>query len=390
HSMYLTREDEAALSRDDPYGRAFATIVKVGESLGAPHLLDVETVHVSGVSYQTIGDAGVEFLRDLAENGARFKAFATVNPMGMEFNGVDTPVDEVFKSKQMEVVRSLIKMGASAWFTCAPYDVLRTPPGTVHAWGESNAIAYINSVRDAMSEKLPGPFTILSAITGKVPAFGLYMPENRLPKVIIKVNGKVSQARAGVIGKMIGEFAGDRIPYVIINTMPERGLKAMLSAFATYSPNPFMVIEGINPNWRLYKDKGDMEESFTINENDVKLAPMPEYDALFIGCPHADLEEVMHVIKLVEERGYPRLSKPLFISTSRFVKSSLSPTLISRLKESNIHIITDTCPIVSPFLRNRGLLNVATPSSKSVYYMPRLVNVRAMPCDVEDCIGELM
>ncbi len=109
-----------------------------GESLGASRLLDVETAHVSGVSYQTIGDAGVEFLSDLAASGARFKVFATVNPMGMELDGGgETPVDDLFKSRQLEVVKSLIKMGASAWFTCAPYDIIRTPPGTVHAWGGS-------------------------------------------------------------------------------------------------------------------------------------------------------------------------------------------------------------------------------------------------------------
>ncbi|GGP21400.1 acetyltransferase [Thermocladium modestius] len=388
--MHLTREEEEVLSRGDARSRALETVVKVGESLGASRLLDVETAHVSGVSYQTIGDAGVEFLSDLAASGARFKVFATVNPMGMELDGGETPVDDLFKSRQLEVVKSLIKMGASAWFTCAPYDIIRTPPGTVHAWGESNAISYINSVRDAMSEKLPGPFTILAAITGKVPEFGLYLHENRMPRVMVKVNGRITQAAAGIIGKMVGEFSGSRVPYVVVGPMTERAMKAMLASFATYSPNPFMVIEGVNPNWRLYRSEMDVEESLVIDEKDLRLPETRDFDAVFIGCPHADLDEVLHVAKLLEDRGYPRLAKPLFISTSRFVKSQLSPAILSRLDELNVHVITDTCPIVSPFLRNRGLLNIATPSSKSVYYMPRLVSLNAMPCEIDECIGDLL
>ncbi len=174
--------------------------------------------------------------------------------------------------------------------------------------------------------------------------------------------------------------------------MTERAMKAMLASFATYSPNPFMVIEGVNPNWRLYRSEMDVEESLVIDEKDLRLPETRDFDAVFIGCPpHADLDEVLHVAKLLEDRGYPRLAKPLFISTSRFVKSQLSPAILSRLDELNVHVITDTCPIVSPFLRNRGgLLNIATPSSKSVYYMPRLVSLNAMPCEIDECIGDLL
>ncbi|WP_252901205.1 aconitase X [Vulcanisaeta sp. JCM 14467] len=54
---------------------------------------------------------------------------------------------------------------------------------------ESNAVAYINAVYDAWTEKLPGPFVVLSALVGRVPRYGLYTLSGRAPTTSLGLRG---------------------------------------------------------------------------------------------------------------------------------------------------------------------------------------------------------
>ena len=60
----LTKEEEDAL--DEKQGTAISTAYKIllsiGKATNAEKLIPVEWVHLSGVNYNTIGDAGVNFL----------------------------------------------------------------------------------------------------------------------------------------------------------------------------------------------------------------------------------------------------------------------------------------------------------------------------------------
>ncbi|MGC9136473.1 aconitase X catalytic domain-containing protein [Caldivirga sp.] len=384
--MYVSSEDERLLREGGYLAKALETVIKVGEAVKADRLLDVDTVHVSGVSYLTIGEAGLEFLRDISSSGARFRVFTTVNPAGVEYGNLNLPVNEDFVKRQMEIVDYLSKMGASLWLTCSPYEFIKPQPGSIHAWGESNAIAYINSVNDAYTEKLPGPFTIMVAIAGKVPRFGLYVEENRVPKVIVKVNAKLTPVKAGLLGRVTAGKLKGEVPFIDYDGWDKQLLKSFLASYATYSPTPLAVIKGVNPNWRRYLGMVDKPDFIIIDEAELRYEQPSDYDALFIGCPHANLEEVMSIVKVLERHGYRKLMKPLIVSTSRFIKSSLSPELINRLREANVYLITDTCPMVSPILQGLGIRRVASSSSKAIFYLPRLVNVNAMPCSIEDCL----
>ena len=381
--MQVDREVEELAKRGGVYEAAVEAVVKVGEALGADRLIDVDTVHISGVSYLNIGDAGLEYLQDLASGGARFRVFTTVNPSGTVYGeGADE-----FSRRQKAILDALLRMGASLWLTCTPYEFLRIPPESIHAWGESNAIAYINSVYDAYTEKLPGPFTVLVAIVGKVPRFGLYVRENRAPKAIVRVDAELNQVKAGMLGRIIGESLRGEVPYVDYRGhWDTKLLKSFLASYATYSPNPLAIIGGVNPNWRSYLGMVDKADRIVVKDEDLKYVEPADYDALFIGCPHADLDEVREVVEVMRRLNFRRLKKPLIISTSRFVKSLISSEDLRRLEEANVIVITDTCPVVSPIMVKLGIRRVATPSHKAIFYMPRLVNVDALPCSLEECL----
>ncbi|RLF08730.1 MAG: hypothetical protein DRJ64_00205 [Thermoprotei archaeon] len=48
----------------------------------AKRLIPFKSAHISSVSYKTIGDASMEFLRVLVDFGGRVKIKATANPPG--------------------------------------------------------------------------------------------------------------------------------------------------------------------------------------------------------------------------------------------------------------------------------------------------------------------
>ncbi|MEM3745396.1 MAG: aconitase X, partial [Candidatus Bathyarchaeia archaeon] len=62
--MYLSREEERIY--DGELGWAYEVsmkiLVKLGDLYGAKRLIPIESAHISGVSYKTIGDAPIEFL----------------------------------------------------------------------------------------------------------------------------------------------------------------------------------------------------------------------------------------------------------------------------------------------------------------------------------------
>ena len=77
-SMFLTKEEQAMC--DGEFGetirKSMDILVALGDIYGASKLVDITSAQVSGVSYKTIGDAGLEYLEDLAKDGS---GKATIN-----------------------------------------------------------------------------------------------------------------------------------------------------------------------------------------------------------------------------------------------------------------------------------------------------------------------
>ncbi|MCD6480580.1 DUF521 domain-containing protein, partial [Candidatus Bathyarchaeota archaeon] len=84
--MYLTRLEEEMLEGEmgEAVARAMSLLVALGEVFEAERLIEVESAHISGVSYKNLGEAGLEYLEEQAEIGARVRIRATLNPAGMD------------------------------------------------------------------------------------------------------------------------------------------------------------------------------------------------------------------------------------------------------------------------------------------------------------------
>ncbi len=123
-TVYLTPEEQAILDgAEGPAARkAMEIVVTLGRIYNADRLVPVSTVQVAGVSYRNLGDAGLEFLRDWAREGARVRVPTTLNPAGMDMIAWrEMGISAEFAARQVEVVEAYTSMGIQPTCTCTPY-----------------------------------------------------------------------------------------------------------------------------------------------------------------------------------------------------------------------------------------------------------------------------
>ena len=146
--MELTRDEESALKGEqgEIMQMAYRILVATGEATDAEKLIPIEWAHLSGVNYNTIGDAGEEFLSGISKE-ARVKVKTTLNPMGFDIDNVSNyGLDENFITKQLSIRNSYETMGVIPSFSCIPYEIYDIPKtGTQVAFAESNAAIHANS-----------------------------------------------------------------------------------------------------------------------------------------------------------------------------------------------------------------------------------------------------
>ncbi|HDD24998.1 MAG TPA: DUF521 domain-containing protein, partial [Chloroflexi bacterium] len=73
--LTLTPEERAMLNGEIGPGvrQAMEIVVALGHIYNARRLTPVESVQIAGVSYHNLGQAGLEFLTDWADQGARVR-----------------------------------------------------------------------------------------------------------------------------------------------------------------------------------------------------------------------------------------------------------------------------------------------------------------------------
>ena len=125
--MHLSKQDEKAL--DGEFGSslsvAYKILLAIGEATEAEKLVSIKWAHISGVNYNTIGDAGLKFLTEFSKD-ARVSVQTTLNPMGYDKHKKSIISDE-FQDKQTSIVKSYMKMGILPSFSCVPYEIFDIP-----------------------------------------------------------------------------------------------------------------------------------------------------------------------------------------------------------------------------------------------------------------------
>src|SRR3981081_2678734 len=254
--MTLTDRDQAMLDGEHGSATALAMsiVVRMAGVYGAPGLMDITQAHIDSTIY--LGDATLEFAERLASLGARVAVPTSLNVSGVDECGwKDWALSPGWAANAARQMLAYEKMGAVPTWTCAPYQTHMRPVfGQQIAWGESNAIAFANSVNGARTEHYPDLLDICCAITGRVPAVGLHLTAERAGQMLIHLAGVPAALQRGgpffaVLGHLVGKLAQDRIPVIdgIFVSPAEDQLKAFAAASASSGRVALFHMIGVTP-----------------------------------------------------------------------------------------------------------------------------------------------
>ena len=392
--MFLTKKEEQMC--DGEFGetirKSMDILVALGDIYGASKLVDITSAQVSGVSYKTIGQAGLEYLEDLASEEFEYSGInASLNPPGTDLdNWKELGFPEDFSIKQNQIVDAYGKLGISKTCTCTPYLVGNVPRFKDHvSWSESSAVAYVNSVIGARTNREGGPAALAAAIVGKTPLYGFHLDENRKAKLIVNVSDELSGADWGALGYIVGKVVGGGVPYFTVkNTPSNNDLKTLGAALASSGSVALYHMENVTPEWDT-AGKDDVEDYMFVGDKDIqetrqKLTTTDrEADLICLGCPHASLEEIKHVANIVEGKS---IKNKLWICTSVSVKATADRMGYTQIIEAaGGNVVCDTCMVVAP-IEDMGFEVIGVNSAKAANYVPSMCGLDVVYDDVENLI----
>jgi predicted aconitase len=292
-------------------------------------------------------------------------------------------------------------MGCLPTWTCAPYQTEHAPHfGEQIAWGESNAVVFANSVIGARTERYPDLLDICAAITGRVPAFGLHLEQNRRGEVRVRLKGVPQRLQADsafypVLGHALGKIAGDRVPVIEgLEVMPgEDDLKALGAAAASSGNVGLFHIVGVTPEAPTLEAAtgGQPTEIVEVDmpalraaRAELTTASGDALDMVVLGSPHFSLAEFRQLAPLLEGHRHP--SVRILVTTSRAVAHlARQQGLLDALDAFGGQVTVDTCILASPMLPP-DVRRLMTNSGKYAYYSPGLLGAQVVYGSLEDCI----
>ena len=379
--MFLTKEEQEMC--DGEYGetirKSMDILVALGDIYGASGLVDITSAQVSGVSYKTIGDAGLEYLQDLARDGSgKATINASLNPPGTDLdNWEELGFPRDFAIKQNEIVDAYADLGISKTCTCTPYLVGNVPRFRDHvSWSESSAVAYVNSVIGARTNREGGPAALAAAIVGKTPLYGFHLDENRKANLVVNVSTELKGADFGALGYIIGKVVGGGVPYFKLQNVPNNNnLKTLGAALASSGSVALYHMENITPEYELAGEE-DVEDIMFISDKEIaetreSLSTTDrEIDLVCLGCPHASLEEIKEVASVVQGKT---IKNKLWICTSVSVKATADRMGYTQIIESaGGNVVCDTCMVVAPI--------------EAANYVPSMCGLDVVYDDVENLV----
>ncbi len=385
---------------------AMSVIGRMADVVGAEELMDVSQAHIDACGL--LSDGGLELAETLARGGGRVCVPTTLNMGPLDIQGWRAwGVQEDFAAKALRQADAYAAMGCVPTWTCAPYQGYLTPRfGQQIAWGESNAIAYANSVLGARTERYGDFMDICAAITGRVPRHGLHRAENRRGQVLLRLVGFGDEHLAAdvfypVLGHLLGPLAGERLPVIdgLPPTATDDQLKALCAAAASSGAIALFHAVGLTPEapsheaaFQGHPPEETIEvgpEGWRAARDDLSTAEEgAPLDLVTLGCPHFSYDEFRRLAAAFESQGGKRVHDGVafIITTSRQAYAlAESRGILDELLDLGVRVTRDTClfhtPIVPPATKT-----AMTNSGKFAYYAPGELNVNVAFGTLGECV----
>ena len=375
--MDLTKDEEAALKGEsgEVMQLAYRILVATGEATDADRLVPIEWAHVSGVNYNTIGDAGEEFLSKLSDD-AKVKVKTTVNPMGYDIDSVSNyNLDKNFIKKQESIRESYVKMGVTPSFSCIPYEIFDLPKNNTQvSFAETNAAIYANSIGHLKTNKESAFSALASALTGKSPYSDLRKDQDS-PNLTIRMKlDNPNELELGMLGFFAGKIADSSVRISGINKMDRRSCKSLCGGMGTSGRCGKFILDD--------KDDGSEKVDFgkkEMQEIQDELNTTDSSDLITLGSPQLGLEELSDLSTMLKGKSF---NKRCMIFCPRSIQNQARKLgYIGELERAGCEILTDCCTCLTPLIDKKDVDGVTTNSIKGAYYLKNSngVNVNLKP-----------
>jgi len=398
-----TRDHEMLRGDHGPATKmAMSILVRMAEVSGAKELLSISGAHIDSTVY--IGDAGLELAERLARLGAKVSVPTTLNVSGLDENHWrEWAVPSEWARQAYRQMVAYQSMGTIPTWTCAPYQLETKPSfGQQIAWGESNAIVFANSVIGARTERYPDLFDVCCAITGRAPAIGLHLTENRAGQILFRLVDIPASLQERddfypVLGNLIGKLSLDQIP-VIAGMEPAPGedqLKAMGAGMASSGGIALFHMVGVTPEaptleaafqgktpaqiFDITMDKLRESRRELTHTNSNKL------DMVVLGSPHFSLAEFAQLAPMIRGKKKHPAIKFLVTSSRAMTQLAQKAGFLEDLEAFGAQLTLDTCILTSPMLPAE-IKNLMTNSAKFAYYSPGLLGKQISFGSLADCV----
>ena len=381
--LELTREEESALKGEhgETMQTAYRILVATGEATDAEKLIPIEWAHLSGVNYNTIGDAGEEFLSSISKD-ARVKVKTSLNPMGFDIDNVSNyNLDDNFISKQLSIKQSYETMGVIPSFSCIPYEIFDIPKeGTQVSFAESNAAIHANSFDNLKTNKESAFSALASALTGKSPYSSLRKETSSKLTIRMKVENP-NELTYGMLGFFAGKVGNESVNISGIGQMDRRSCKSLCGGMGT---------SGTCAKFNFDEDESE-SETVDFDEDEMtkiydELNTCEKGDLITLGSPQLGLEEISDLAIRLKGRSF---KKRCMIFCPRAVKEQATKLgHTNQLERAGCEILSDCCTCLTPLIKKDEVDGVTTNSIKGAYYLKNSngvdVNLKSLSEIIED------
>lgn len=398
--LTLSEKEVAQGQHGEGQAIAMRVLAETARLMGAKKLLPITSSHIDGCLYH--GDSGVLFAQKLVKAGAQVTVPTSLNVGSLDLTNPDT-VRLSGRVREMagQLMSAHIDLGCQPTWTCAPYQAGHTPQlGQDVAWGESNAVAYCNSVLGARTNRYGDFLDLCCAITGKAPAFGYHLSENRKATILVDLSNVSPVLLAQdvfypVLGAWYGSMLGDAVGIIrgIPKTVSQDQLKALGAASASAGAITLFHVEGITPEAPdlMTATQGQSVElvlkpsmdDFRRARDVLSTAAGGRLDAIALGSPHFSVSEFHQLQHFLNNR---KVKVPFYVCTGRHTLTQIEEDGCYRqLVAAGITIIVDTCVVVTPILKQiDGTL--MTNSGKFAWYSPSNTGYATIYGSLQDCV----
>ena len=361
--MELTTEEEAALKgeKGETLELAYRILVATGEAINADRLIPINWAHLSGVNYNTIGDAGEEFLSKISSD-AKVAVKTTLNPMGFDITKVSNyNLEQNFIEKQQSIRESYEKMGVTPSFSCIPYEIYDLPDkGTQVSFAESNAAIYANSIGHLKTNKESAFSALASALTGKSPYSDLRIDDSTNLTIRMKVK-QPDELTFGLLGFFAGKVADNSVSISGVKELDKRSCKSLCGGMGTSGTCGKFVLGEEETAEKVDFDEKEMQKIHDeLNTSDSG-------DLITLGSPQLGLEELADLSSMLKNKSF---KKRCMVFCPRAVQNQARKLgYTNEIERAGCEILSDCCTCLTPLIDKKDVDSVTTNSIKGAYYL---------------------